>query len=230
MGYLRNSMNLLVGRHWTQKKARVAAGPPHIVQVAALTRAMASRASAAKVAASPKPRAASIAPCTDDMKALASSAAALQAQLPAPHPFQGEGQPATRSSKCPRTSSAISGGIIGASAASIAQMQNEDVPCNTAGPVLHIRVEFLQRVVELAIQQRQALARLGPVQLNYRAHQVRLAGEVVMDAGLADVHPRRHVGVAEAVVATGSSSARAWARISWALGESDSSCSQSTSW
>ncbi|KAG0738165.1 hypothetical protein G6F24_017682 [Rhizopus arrhizus] len=41
------------------------------------------------------------------------------------------------------------------------------------------------------------------VHFDHRAHQIRLAGEMVMDAGLADVDPRRHVGIAETVVAAG---------------------------
>lgn len=53
----------------------------------------------------------------------------LKAELPVRGPFSSTmvSQP-VRSSKCPRTSSTISAGSRGNSAASIAQMQNEEVP------------------------------------------------------------------------------------------------------
>src|SRR6185437_2367313 len=123
-------LNLLVGRLHGQKEGPLHAGLRRNIQTAGTSRAIDNRASAANVAASPNPRAASIAPCTEAMNALASSAGVpCSLSCPCAAPFSSVivSQP-LRSSKCPRTSSAISSGIIGASAASIAQMQNDEVP------------------------------------------------------------------------------------------------------
>ncbi|MNL60495.1 hypothetical protein D3C87_1843110 [compost metagenome] len=55
----------------------------------------------------------------------------------------------------------------------------------------------------MLIQRRQALPGLRAVMRHNGKDQVRLGGEMMMDAGLADVHPFGHIGVAEPVITTG---------------------------
>jgi len=68
-------------------------------------------------------------------------------------------------------------------------------------PVAHVGVQLRQRVGDLPLEGGHAGARSFAVADDDRAHQFGLAGEMMVDAGLADPHGFRDVGIAEAVVA-----------------------------
>ncbi len=112
------------------KEDLLRAGLPENDQTAALTRAIDTHASAANVTASPKPRAASMAPCTDAMKAFASSAGVpLQTQPAASYTLlERHGQPAGQILEAPAYGRQLPAESSVSSAASIAQMQNSAVP------------------------------------------------------------------------------------------------------
>ncbi|MCY1508711.1 hypothetical protein D9M68_430300 [compost metagenome] len=71
------------------------------------------------------------------------------------------------------------------------------------GPVIRVGRQPPLRVLDVLIERRQPLPGLLAMLRDHSKDQVRLGREMMMDAGLADMDPFGHIGIAEPVIAPG---------------------------
>lgn len=174
-------------------------------QAGAVSWRMAARVTEANASGSPTARAVSMAPWTVDMNACASAwTPSRRRKWPVATPFPAP-TPASRSTRrntrAPRRR--FPGNHRQFGSQHRADAHGQRALADALGPILGIGGKPRQRILDVPIESGRAFTRLRAVPRHDRQHQLRLGRKMVMDTGLADMHPLGYVGIAESVVSTG---------------------------